>query len=132
MKKDRVLTPEERRHWRQEVGEEPRPRSSENARSSDVENQGSGTTKLRLNALPPLAVLTGRQAQRALKPFGRAQAVLDLHGVGKLDAYSMVRDFVCTAHAQGGRHLCIITGKGRGGGNPAFRVDLQFRTTYAD
>lgn len=107
MSKERTVTPEERREWRQEVGAEPRdpaPRAEESVSSS---------TPALKKLLPPLEVLTGKEAQRALKPFGRTQATLDLHGVSKLDAYEQVSNFVRAMQAAGARHVTIITGKGR-------------------
>lgn len=107
MAKDRTLTPQERRHWRQEVGLEPRERKP--STGDEATPQVSPVKRL----LPPLELLTGRDATRAIKPFGRAQATLDLHGMGKLDAYEAVREFVTDAYASGARHIAIITGKGR-------------------
>lgn len=106
MAKDRTLTPEERRHWRQEVGLERKERSA-----TTTEDAAAPTPVKRL--LPPLEILTGRDANRAIKPFGRAQATLDLHGMGKLDAYEAVREFIADAYSAGARHVAIITGKGR-------------------
>lgn len=106
MANDRTLTPEERRHWRQEVGLERKQREA-----TANEDAAAPTPVKRL--LPPLEILAGRDANRAIKPFGRAQATLDLHGIGKLDAYEAVREFIADAYAAGARHLAIITGKGR-------------------
>lgn len=106
MTKDRQLTPEERRHWRQEVGLEPKER-----RAPEPDRPEASTALKR--ALPALEVLTGREAERATKPFGRTQATLDLHGMGKLDAYEATRTFIHDAFAAGARHVMIITGKGR-------------------
>lgn len=108
MAKDRTLSPEERRHWRQEVGLE---RKDPEAPSSTAATAAKASPFKR--ALPPLEVLTGRDATRATKPYGRAQATLDLHGMGKLDAYEAVRDFIADVYANGARHVAIITGKGR-------------------
>jgi DNA-nicking Smr family endonuclease len=89
------------------VGLEPKERDA-------TKPQGAASTNPPIKRLlPPLEVLTGREANRMLKPHGRAQATLDLHGMGKLDAYEAVRDFVADAHASGARHIAIITGKGR-------------------
>lgn len=107
MVKERTLSADERKAWRQEVGLERKERRSATA----PENAASPAPVKRL--LPPLEVLTGRDANRALKPFGRAQATLDLHGMNKLDAYEAVRDFIADASASGARHVAIITGKGR-------------------
>ncbi len=107
MAKDRQLTPEERRHWRQEVGLERKERE---VRALDARPESSAALK---RALPALEVLTGREAERATKPFGRAQATLDLHGMGKLDAYEATRAFIHDAFTAGARHVVIITGKGR-------------------
>lgn len=107
MGKDRKLSPEERRHWRQEVGLEPK-------QSEPIQASGAAIAPSPVKrTLPPLEVLTGREGTRALKPFGRAQATLDLHGMGKLDAYEATRDFVADCYSAGARHLAIITGKGR-------------------
>lgn len=107
MVNDRTLTLEERRHWRQEVGLEPKAPDTKNPQAA------ASTNPPVIRLLPPLEVLTGRDANRILKPYGRAQATLDLHGMGKLDAYEAVRDFIADAHSSGARHVAIITGKGR-------------------
>ncbi len=107
MAKDRTLTPDERKAWRQEVGLERKERDA----ATTLEAGAAPSPVKRL--LPPLEVMSGRDANRALKPHGRAQATLDLHGMSKLDAYEAVRDFIADAHHAGARHLAIITGKGR-------------------
>lgn len=107
MSTSRDLTPEERRLWRQAMGHEPKPKEEKPA--TPVAEKKPPTKK----ALPPLAVQEGKRAARTLKPQGRVQATLDLHGIGKLEAYSRVQEFLLAAHAKGKRHVAIITGKGR-------------------
>ena len=107
MSKSRDLTAEERRLWRQAMGHEPKPKEEPPA-TPTAEKKAPAK-----KALPPLAVQEGKQAARTLKPQGRVQATLDLHGTGKLEAYSMVQEFLLAAHAKGKRHVAIITGKGR-------------------
>lgn len=108
MAKERTLSPDERKAWRQEVGLEKK----EPATCVTNENATATPSPVK-RVLPPLEVLAGREADRTIKPFGRAQATLDLHGMGKLDAYEAVREFIADAYAAGARHVAIITGKGR-------------------
>jgi len=109
MTKERSVTPEERRQWRQAMGEEPAdPCVAEMGPTPAVVPAARTPT-----ILPGLAVLSGRQAARVLKPHAPVGAVLDLHGSGKIDAYGMVRDFILQSRARGMRHVLIITGKGR-------------------
>jgi DNA-nicking Smr family endonuclease len=42
----------------------------------------------------------------------KIDAVLDLHGFTRNDAFALLKNFINTAHAQGKRLLLIITGKG--------------------
>jgi DNA-nicking Smr family endonuclease len=64
-------------------------------------------------ALPALKPLPRREAARVRKlPI---EAVLDLHGLTKLEAYERVGSFLCAQVAGGVRHVLIITGKGRQG-----------------
>lgn len=58
-------------------------------------------------------MLTGREATRLLKPYAPVEATLDLHGMGRVQAYGAVQDCIARARAAGKRHVLIITGKGR-------------------
>lgn len=66
----------------------------------------------RINDLP-VAVATGRAAQRLLRAYGPVEATLDLHGMGRVEAYGAVHHMLERAHQAGQRHVLIITGKGR-------------------
>ena len=61
----------------------------------------------------PLRPLSTREANRLRKAYPEIEATLDLHGLGKIDAYGRVQDFLYQQQAAGARHVMIITGKGR-------------------
>lgn len=107
MAKDRQLTPEERHLWRQEMGHEPKDRKPR------IVAEPAAPAPAKREPKTPLDVATGRKAARQLKPGGPVEATLDLHGLGKVDAYSLVQDFIDRAQREGLRHVLIITGKGR-------------------
>lgn len=102
------MTPEEQKLWRQAMGEEPaerKPAKKAAAAPAPATKKKSPTA--------PLQIQTGKQAKRAVKPRGEVEAVLDLHGLGKIEAYERVQYFIERCWARGQRHLVIITGKGR-------------------
>jgi DNA-nicking Smr family endonuclease len=138
MKKPRDVTAEEKRLWREvtrhdekyrdetALQEDPWVLSSE---SSFLRSQGSQATgdadkspsvaldsRLRGNdKTNHLPILSGRDATRLLKPYGAPEATLDLHGLGRVEAYTRVSDFLARSRRAGLRHVVIITGKGRTG-----------------
>lgn len=65
--------------------------------------------------LPPLAPLSTREAKRLRSSYPLIDAVLDLHGLGKIEAHGQVTAFVQHQARRAHRHLLIITGKGRVG-----------------
>jgi DNA-nicking Smr family endonuclease len=71
----------------------------------------------------PLSPLSMREAKRAFAPYP-LDATLDLHGLGKLDAYARVQQFIDHQHRAGRRHVQIITGKGKAGEVGVLRQSL--------
>lgn len=57
----------------------------------------------------------GHVEARLRKGQIRPEATLDLHGMGQIEAYGALVDFVQGAVARGLRCILVITGKGRGG-----------------
>lgn len=126
MAKERTLTPQERRLWRQATQQDTPLRSG----SEGLQDPGPSLSASPPAVPPPVAdapppargapkaplhVLRGRDAARLLKPYAPVEARLDLHGMGKLEAYEAVGRFLRRAQAAGMRHVLIITGKGRDG-----------------
>ena len=127
MKHPRTLTAEEIRQWREsnkqttkladaidlEADDDvaPREESIPAPAPSAKPAKPSRPTK---KDLSPLKQLSLREAARSFKPYGAAEATLDLHGYSKLDAYERVQHFIINAQRAGKRHVIIITGKGRG------------------
>ena len=64
---------------------------------------------------PPLDPLAAREAHKRFKAHPEIEATLDLHGMGKEEAYDAIARFLERAQKLGRRHVSIITGKGRGG-----------------
>ena len=52
------------------------------------------------------------------------EATLDLHGMGKIEAYGQVQSFIQQQVRKARRHVLIITGKGRGGQEGVLRSNL--------
>lgn len=70
------------------------------------------TKPLALGDLHALDGLAARRFKRGEYPVDR---VLDLHGYGRVDAYSALERTIRAMEANGERVLAVITGKGRGG-----------------
>ena len=136
MKRPRALTAEEIRHWR-----ETNKHTEKLAGAIDVESDETqlpeteaprvkraavktGTAQAHKKNLSPLKQLSIREAARSFKPYGPIEATLDLHGLGKLEAYERVQHFIIDAKRRGRRHVTIITGKGRGGEVGILRANL--------
>lgn len=126
MKKPRDATPEEKRLWRATTRHDTvfKPEAKEDLpEAAFVEDTPATPAPVatpdpaprKAAALPPLAMLDGRKANRLLKPYAPVEATLDLHGLGKVAAYEAVLDFVDRSRRAGLRHVLIITGKGREG-----------------
>lgn len=126
MKPPRLPTPEELLHWQEsnrwttvKEGAQPAPLpSGEAARLGEPREpsrSGEGMSAPALRPKAPLAALPTREANRRLRAEGNIEATLDLHGMGKLEAYAAVQQFIARQRAAGRRHLAIITGKGRHG-----------------
>jgi len=122
--KKRLPTPEERRIWREsnrftqkqtpdeliaEAEDHPLADAIDPPHpiATAIKNPKPGAAK----ALAPLAPLT----PRSLKARGPIMATLDLHGLGKLDAYEKTKQFIIRQFRLEHRHVLIITGKGRVG-----------------
>ena len=127
MKKPRLLTPEERRLWRESnrlttpwVDSDIPPEAEtmpveEGAATTYTPRAWTPMVKRTARAQAPLQTLAPREAPKRFKPYGAAEATLDLHGLTKLDAYARVQHFIAHQHRLGHRHVAIITGKGRSG-----------------
>lgn len=76
-------------------------------------NGPTPTLPLSGRELAPISHLPVREAARFFKSYSAIEAVLDLHGLNKLEAYSRVHGFITKHYRTGQRHLLIITGKGR-------------------
>ena len=136
MKRPRVLTAEEIRHWRESnkhTTKLPGATDEEGLEQDGIEVEESParpatrpakTTAPQKKNLSPLKQLSIREAARSFKPYGPAEATLDLHGLGKLEAYARVQHFIIEAKRRGRRHVTIITGKGRGGEVGLLRANL--------
>ena len=135
MKRPRALTAEEIRHWRETnkhteklpgaidvEGEETD--ESQVARVERSTTTAAVTKKRMAKELSPLKQLSIREAARSFKPYGPIEATLDLHGLGKLEAYTRVQQFIIDAKRRGRRHVTIITGKGKGGEVGVLRANL--------
>lgn len=61
---------------------------------------------------PPSAGLDSRKVKRLAKGRIEIEARLDLHGLRQHEAHVALRRFLHAAHAQGLRHVKVITGKG--------------------
>lgn len=126
--KPRLPTAEERRLWREsnrftqgikEDGDAAHTAEGTDAVDTPPEvtlkPKARGTadaSSLPAKSLSPLALLPAREAAKRFKAFP-AEATLDLHGMGKTEAYTAVRRFLSRQHGRGARHVIIITGKGR-------------------
>ena len=111
MGRDRTLTDEERRHWREEVGEGPRPSSPESKKAT----QPAAPAKKSAAPAAPLSVMRKREAEKQFKPHAHIEAKIDLHGMTQEEALPALTRFLERARAAGKRHVAVITGKGRGG-----------------
>jgi DNA-nicking Smr family endonuclease len=136
MKRPRVLTAEEIRHWREtNKHTEKLPDAIDMEIDADdvvdVEPALPKVAARTVNAPPPkqknlspLKQLSIREAARSFKPYGPIEATLDLHGLSKLEAYERVQHFIIESKRRGRRHVTIITGKGRGGEVGILRANL--------
>lgn len=126
MVKERAPTAEERRLWRLATQHDEKLRADDllpelepsdtppTVTAAPITTPVSKTEPTRAPSAA-LSVLTGRQASRLLKPYAPIEATLDLHGIGKVEAYGQVTNFIRRAQESGLRHVLIITGKGRTG-----------------
>jgi DNA-nicking Smr family endonuclease len=124
MGKERQPTPEERRLWREvtrhDVKYKPEPQEAEAPATATTQTHiapapAAATPLRRSSPRAALELLDARAAARLFRPHARPEATLDLHGLGKLDAYEQVQRFIMRAQLAGFRHILIITGKGRSG-----------------
>ena len=124
MKKPRTLTPEELRIWRESnrhtdtfsahvkedaIAEALPASETPAARAAFIVAPRNTSPK----TLSPLRPLAPREASKFFKPYGAVEAILDLHGLTKLEAYERVQQFIRHVSRAGKRHVTIITGKGR-------------------
>lgn len=129
--KSRLLTPEERRLWRESNRFTTLKENAAPEELTPIVDEGRAgallppiiTKPVRATRLAPLSILTAREANRSFKPYP-IDATLDLHGLSKLEAYDRVQAFLVHQHAAGRRHVVIITGKGRGGEAGVLRSHL--------
>jgi DNA-nicking Smr family endonuclease len=90
--------------------------SMEPATSGTAAKKGPPSTPpKRENSLPPLAPLPVREAKKRLKGHAEIEATLDLHGLGRTQAYERLAQFLAACRRRGLRHVLVITGKGRSG-----------------
>ena len=68
---------------------------------------------------PPLAPLGRRLRQRVARGREPIDDRIDLHGMTQSQAHAALADFLRGAQAAGARMVLVVTGKGRGGGQPA-------------
>lgn len=125
MAKDRHVTAEERRLWREitrydekfhllpELPDEPATPAS--APATALPRAAAPAPSPKQAPRASLNLLDARSAARLFRPHPKPQATLDLHGVNKLDAYEQVARFIDRCRLAGIRHAVIITGKGKGG-----------------
>ena len=134
MKKPRALTPEELRLWRESNRYTDKRRIElQDDEPEEVPDSALPVTKTmpipqpraaNPKSLSPLKPLATREASKFFKPYGAVEAVLDLHGLTKLEAYERVQEFIRHVSRAGKRHVTIITGKGRSGEVGVLRSNL--------
>lgn len=132
MVRPRILTQEERTLWKQVTrndakfhadGQEEMPAPAAapapqawhiqtTARAPAAKAAPAHTSPLALNDTHALDGLLGRRLKRGEVEIDR---VLDLHGYGRIDAYSALERHIRSMAANGERVLAVITGKGRTG-----------------
>ena len=125
--KPRLPTAEERRLWKESnrftkvvvIDEGDAPLQGEDVAdpsgpawepAQDIKR--APVTASMMRSITPLNILPAREAAKRFKAFP-TEATLDLHGMGKVEAYAAVIHFLRRQQGQGRRHVCIITGKGR-------------------
>ncbi|WP_127520651.1 Smr/MutS family protein [Mesorhizobium sp. Z1-4] len=108
----RTVTPLDRSDSLPEEAEEvSEPAASPPARPKRAALPAPELQKPRRPAAPPSAIDTrthGRIAKGRIQIDGR----IDLHGLTQAAAHSLLLSFLHRAHAQGLRHVLVITGKG--------------------
>jgi DNA-nicking Smr family endonuclease len=140
MKQPRTLTAEERRLWREsnrhtQVTQDDCPEDMQGVARGEAPSAAAPAKPTRAalpntarakthTTLAPLKPLTARAGAKFFKPHATVEATLDLHGLGKLDAYAQVHDFIRAMQRAGRRHVSIITGKGREGVAGVLRTNL--------
>ncbi len=136
MKKPRLPTPEELADWQesnrgtkvrkgvvsQPVSVRANQTIASEAKPIAAKDKEAVLPAAKVKNKPPLKPLPVREARRVFNTS--IEATLDLHGMGKLDAYVRVQQFVMRAHCSGRRHVAIITGKGRMGEAGVLRSNL--------
>lgn len=124
--KPRTPTPDERRLWREsnrftqraadtvDAQDDPLPAAEAAPVAPPAAAVKTPPAPARRTSPPtPLALLPAREAAKQFKSHAEVAATLDLHGMGKIEAYAAVAHFVSRHHRLGHRHVAIITGKGR-------------------
>ena len=121
----RELTPEEKLLWRTVTSRDKKLRPEAPVEESEVsalpaprppkKPASAPALPPKPKALPPLAPLSAREAKKRLKPFAEIEATLDLHGLGRSEAYERLLRFLAASCKKHLRHVLIITGKGRTG-----------------
>lgn len=138
MKHTRELTAEERRLWAQTTRHDRRFRplsAEEHAAGEEAIIAAFGDTlappiaepkpALRRVPVAPLLVPLDRRARaQLLRRHQRVDRTLDLHGMGRVEAYQAVRQCLARAAQEGLRHLVIVTGKGTRDGAGVLRASL--------
>ncbi|MEM6463690.1 MAG: Smr/MutS family protein [Pseudomonadota bacterium] len=148
--KPKNLTPEDRILWGQvaktvdafpgrmekltEAGSESQTRAANNPGSLNgrrmpiVERPEERSNPAR-PALYPIDRSVYRKLARGRVPL---EARIDLHGMTQSEAHDLLLGFLIRAHGQGLRHVLVITGKGRSGGEGVLRRSVpKWLTTHA-
>jgi DNA-nicking Smr family endonuclease len=64
---------------------------------------------------PPLAPLERRLRQKLARGRAAPEAVIDLHGMRRQEAFVALREFLARAQSEGARLVLVVTGKGERG-----------------
>jgi DNA-nicking Smr family endonuclease len=97
----------------------PQPRNDAELRAieagTNLPNGASAETPpspVARKAPPPLAPLERRLRQKLAHGRAAPDAAIDLHGMGRQEAFAALREFLARAQTEGARLVLVVTGKG--------------------